>query len=164
MLRLHIRVHTYVSEVHIPNKSGDAIARLIYCPKGKYPMASHASGFLIFHQRSPGERDAFLDVIKAHSPDEKEVEIMAQTAAEALIQQGKAEGIVEGIVEGIEQGARQTSIQSTLTILNGRFPEADVPALKPMLEAIEDLDRLKQVNLEASLAASFQSFRDRLSA
>ena len=54
------------------------------------------------------------------------------------------------------------SIENTLTILNGRFPEADVPALKSRLEAIEDLNRLKQLTLEASLVESFQTFQDRL--
>ena len=101
---------------------------------------------LIFHRRSEEERDAFIDVIKTQSPDAKEVETMAQTAAEALI----------------EQGARQMGVENTLTILNRRFPEADVDALKPTLEAIEDLDRLNQLNLEASLAESFHTFQEYL--
>ena len=58
--------------------------------------------------------------------------------AEALIEQGKAEGILEGIEQGREkvwnkaeeegmeqgreEGARQMSIESTLRILTRRFP------------------------------------------
>ena len=103
---------------------------------------------LIFHRRSEGERDAFIDLIKAQSPDEKEVEIMAQTAAEALI----------------EQGARQMSIESTLRILTRRFPNADVNSLKLTLEAIEDLDQLVVLNTEAFFAESFQTFREGLDA
>ena len=75
-----------------------------------------------------------------------------QTLAEQYLQQGK------------EQGARQTSIESTLTILTERFPGADIPAVKSRLEAIENLNRLKQVNLTASIATSFRAFREQLEA
>ena len=98
----------------------------------------------------------FVDIIKEQSPDEREVEIMAQTAAEALIEQG--------IAQGIEQGARQMSIESTLTILTERFPNADVTAVKPLLEAIEDLNRLKQWSRNALIAKSFRAFREQLEA
>ena len=50
-----------------------------------------------------------------------------------------------------EEGARQMSIESTLTLLMRRLPDADVPRLKPRLEAIEDLERLKALNNECAL-------------
>ena len=71
-------------------------------------------------------------------------------------------GIDQGIEQGIEQGTRQTIIESALTILEARFPDADVNALSPRLEAITDLDRLKALNLNASLATSFDAFQDKL--
>ena len=70
----------------------------------------------------------------------------------------------QGIEQGIEQGARQMSIESTLTILAERFPDADITTVKRILETIEDLDRLKQLNLTASIAESFLAFRDNLEA
>ena len=70
--------------------------------------------------------------------------------------------IRQGIEQGIEQGARQMSIESTLTLLSRRFPDADVNALTPILEAIEDLNRLKQLNVEAFSAESFQTFKAHL--
>ena len=79
-----------------------------------------------------------------------------QTLAEQYLQQGRE--------QGVEEGARQTSIESTLTILTKRFPGADIPAVKSRLEAIEDLNRLKQVNLTASIATSFRAFREQLEA
>ena len=79
---------------------------------------------------------------------------LVETAAEERYQQG--------IEQGRQQGARQMSIESTLTLLTRRFPEADVNALKPTLEAIEDLNRLKQLNIEAFLAENFQTFQDHL--
>ena len=117
--------------------------------------ALHYLILLILHKRSPGERDAFINIVKENSQDETEVAIMAETAAESLIQQG----IQQGVEQGREQGARQTSIESTLTLLTRRFPDADVPGLKPRLEAIEDLERLKALNLEASFVEDFQTFQ-----
>lgn len=66
--------------------------------------------------------------------------------------------------QGIEQGARQTSIENTLAILNTRFPDAQVDTLKPTLEAIDDINRLKQLNIEASVVDTFHAFRERLQA
>ncbi len=71
-------------------------------------------------------------------------------------------GIEQGYEQGIEQGARQTSIENTLAVIKARFPHADVNALIPRLETIADIDQLKQVNLEASLAASFHDFQETL--
>ncbi|MDE0554928.1 MAG: hypothetical protein OXI24_11965, partial [Candidatus Poribacteria bacterium] len=81
---------------------------------------------------------------------------LVETAAEERYQQG----IEQGIEQGRQQGARQMSIESTLTILTRRFPDADVNVLKPTLEAIEDLNRLRQLNIEASLAENFQTFQE----
>ena len=78
------------------------------------------------------------------------------------IEQGIERGIERGIEQGIEQGARQTSIENTLTVLKARFPDADVDVLIPRLEAIVDLNELKQVSLDASLAASFHDFEETL--
>ena len=73
---------------------------------------------------------------------------MAQTAAQSFI----------------EQGARQMSIESTLTVLTGRFPGADVSLVKSRLEAIEDLTRLKELTLNASIVRSFRAFQEQLEA
>ena len=69
-----------------------------------------------------------------------------------------------GIEQGIEQGARETTIENTLSVLTARFPDADVKSVKSMLEAIADLDHLKQLHLNASLAPSFRAFRHELEA
>ena len=70
--------------------------------------------------------------------------------------------IQRGIQQGIEQGARQTTIENTLATLEARFPDVDVNALKPSLEAITDLNRLKALNLNASLVTSFHAFQRKL--
>ncbi len=101
---------------------------------------------LIVHRRSAEEREDLIELIKQHSRDESEVVIMVQTTADLLI----------------EQGARQNSIENTIEILNARFPNADVNALRPTLEVIDDLNRLKQLTLNASLANSFRQFQQQL--
>ena len=63
---------------------------------------------------------------------------------------------------GIEQGTRQTMIETTLAILEARFPDTDVDALRPSLEAITDLNRLKTLNLNASLVTTFHAFQSKL--
>jgi len=80
------------------------------------------------------------------------------------IERGIEQGIERGIEQGIERGARETTIENTLAVLTARFPQADVNAVKPVLEAITDLNRLKQLNLTASLAQSFEAFRHVLAA
>lgn len=106
---------------------------------------------LILHRRPAEEHDELIRLVEQHTSN-KEVSTMAQTMAEVLLERG------------IEQGARETTIENTLSVLTARFPDADVNALKPMLEAIANLSRLKQLNLNASLARSFQAFQHELEA
>ena len=81
-----------------------------------------------------------------------------QSMAEYYLEQGRE----QGIQQGREQRARQTSIENTLAILEARFPNADLTAIKSKLEAIDDLNHLKQLNLNASIANSFNAFQERL--
>ena len=53
-----------------------------------------------------------------------------------LIETAAEERYQQGIEQGIEEGARQTSIENTLTILNTRFPDADLQTLTPALEPL----------------------------
>ena len=66
------------------------------------------------------------------------------------------------IEQGVVQGARQTNIDNTLATLEARFPEADLNTLKTRLEAITDIEKLKQITLNASLATSFQDFKEKI--
>ncbi len=98
-------------------------------------------------------QDPLLEAIMQESPFYEQV-------IQRGIAQGDERGFERGIAQGIEQGARQMSIESTLATLKARFPDADVNALLPKLEAIADINQLKQVNLNASLAPSFQDFQE----
>ena len=104
---------------------------------------------LIFHRRPVDEREELVRLVEERTSD-KEVSTMAETTAEFLLAQG------------IERGTRETTIENILSVLTARFPSADVNPLKPALEAIADLNRLKQLLLNASLANSFQAFQHEL--
>jgi len=106
---------------------------------------------LVYHRRSPAERQTLIQVVDAYAPT-MEVETMLQSMAEVTYQQG------------IEQGARRTSIENTLAILDTRFPDADLQTLTPALEAIDDINRLKQLNIEASIVDTFHAFKEQLQA
>ena len=92
------------------------------------------------------------------------IQLSEQRGHQQGIEQGRQQGIEQGRQQGIEQGARQMSIESTLLILTERFPDADVPAIEPRLEAIADLNRLRELNRNALKVRSFRAFREALEA
>lgn len=117
---------------------------------------------LVVHKRSVGERADLDRVVSKHQRtlniSQEEVNLM-QTMAEHYLQQG----IEQGIEQGIARGARETMIENTLAILTTRFPHADATVLKPMLEAISDLDRLKALHVRALTVPSLQDFQQDIS-
>ena len=124
---------------------------------------------LIFYRRSIKERNTLDQILSEHHETlglSQQEKTLMQTMAEHYLEQGMEKGIEQGMEKGIEQGmekgARHTSIESTLRILDRRFPEAEVAALHSTLEAIENLEQLKMLNIEASVAESFHAFRDLL--
>lgn len=131
---------------------------------------------LILHRRPEAERQDLFSILTQEYTQNMEIVDMAESIIEISeqrgLQQGKREGrregrregIEQGRREGIEQGERRASIENIMMILTERFPEADVNALDPTLNAIEDLNRLKELNRNALTARSFHAFRDRLEA
>ena len=138
---------------------GEHLGTLSDSERGAWEQAIYYLYLLVFYRRSVEERSTLEQIVSEHQKalklSEQEVELM-QSMAEHYLEQG--------IEQGIEQGARQMSIENTLATLNARFPKTDVNTLKPNLEAIEDLNRLKQLNLIASIAKTFNAFREHLDA
>jgi len=109
---------------------------------------------LVFYQRPVEDREVLEHLISEHH------ETLSLSSQEAALMQSMAEHYIEqGIEQGIERGARETTIENTLAILTARFPHANVNTLKSALEAITDLDRLKQLLLDASLVSSLRAFQ-----
>ena len=65
----------------------------------------------------------------------------------------------QGIEQGIEQGARESTIEGILESLEIQFRESGVQMLKPMLESIQDLQRLKDLRRAAMQVPSLEAFK-----
>ena len=117
---------------------------------------------LIFHRRSEAERDVFIDIVKEKSRDETEVEIMAQTAAQVLIEQGKEIGIEEGREEGREEGkeigTRESLIEGILENVEVRFKVRDLQPIRARLETIETSQKLRELRRAALEVPSLEAF------
>lgn len=134
---------------------GDHLRSLPEAERSTWQQVIYYLYLLIFFRRPIKERAALEKIVSETHPyldfSDEEKQIM-QSMAEHYLQQG------------IEQGERRMSIESTLNVLTERFPNVDVNVLKSRLEAVEDLDRLKQLNLNAAIAKSFDTFQQTLNA
>ena len=130
LLRVLQKEHSEQTE--IGEALADAVSHLALVDEDFAPQIAEALRYfvqLIFHRRSLNERDALVDIIRQHIQDDKELETMAQTTAEFLIEQGKVEGKAEGIeqgkaegkAEGIEQGKVEGKQDAVLKLLQLRF-------------------------------------------
>ena len=104
-------------------------------------------------------KNPLTEAIMQESPFYQDIVERSRTEGEA---RGINIGEARGINIGEARGARQTRIESALDILADRFPSADVNALKRQLEAIDDLNRLKQLPINASKAKSLHDFQQSL--
>ncbi len=69
------------------------------------------------------------------------------------------QGIEHGIEQGIEQGARESTIEGILEALEIQFRESGAQTLKPMLESIEELQRLKDLRRAVLQVNSLDEFK-----
>ena len=111
---------------------------------------------LIVHRRSAEEREDLIELIRQHSRDESEVIIMAQTTAELLIEQGKAEGKAEGIIEGKAEGIIEGKKAVILQFLQLRFQ--NVP--ETLTERITSIETLSHLDTFLEQAMTAQSLDD----
>ena len=115
--------------------------------------------YLFFFHRSVAERAVLEQIVSETRPHlglSNEEEQLMQSMADHYFEQGEE--------QGIEQGAHQMSIETTLNILTERFSNVDADALRIRFEAITDLNKLKQLSLNAALAESFNAFQEALNA
>ena len=116
---------------------------------------------LILHRRPVEEHQDLIKLVDQHT-HEMEVEAMAKSMADVLIEQGKAEGIeqgkAEGIeqgkVEGIEQGETRAKQAAVLKLIQFRFD--DIPeSITNQIVSIQDISRLDSLFEEVWDADSF---------
>lgn len=101
---------------------------------------------LILHQCSEEEHTALIDLVDQYSSDDMEVIHMAQTAADALREQGTRESLIEGILENLEV----------------RFELRDLQPVKARLQTIETSQQLRKLRRAALQVPSFEAFRQTL--
>lgn len=134
---------------------GDHLQSLPEAERSVWQQAIYYLYLLIFFRRSVEEQAVLEQIVSETQPylgiSEEEEQLM-QSMAEHYFQQGR------------EQGAHQTSIETTLNILTERFSNVDANQLRTRLEAITDLNRLKQLSLNAAIAESFNAFQEALNA
>ena len=75
-----------------------------------------------------------------------------------FVDEAETRGIKQGIEQGIERGEKKGVIESILTLLETRFHPDAVQILKPNLETIDDLARLKELLIVASRVENFEEF------
>lgn len=80
-------------------------------------------------------------------------EFSAEAAAEAY-----KEGVEQGKEQGIEQGEKKGTIQNIMALLERQFQPDAVQVLKPTLEGIDDLPRLRELLLAAPQVESLETF------
>ena len=68
----------------------------------------------------------------------------------------------EALQHGIEQGARERALEDILEALELRLQPEAAHTFKPILEEINDSQRLKQLHRAAILAESTEDFRQAL--
>ena len=119
LLRVLQKEHSDKTE--ISEALADAVSHLASVDENFAPQVAEALRYfvqLIFHRRSLEERDALVGIIRQHIHDHKELENMAQTTAEFLIEQGKTEGKAEGKAEG-----KQDAVLKLLQLRFQHVPE-----------------------------------------
>ena len=123
LLRVLQKEHSDKTE--ISEALADAVSHLASVDENFAPQVAEALRYfvqLIFHRRSLEERDALVDIIRQHIHDHKELENMAQTTAEFLIEQGMQLGVEQGKAEGKAEG-KQDAVLKLLQLRFQHVPE-----------------------------------------
>ena len=81
---------------------------------------------------------------------------------QAHLQEVETLGFAIGFVIGFVRGERKGTINSILTLLSDQFQPEAVQALKPQLETIEDLERLKELLRAVPRTQSLEVFTQTL--
>ena len=77
----------------------------------------------------------------------------------SVVQYFTEKGIEQGIKQGIEQGGRERAVEALLDVLEIRFGLTASEPLAGRIEAIEDVQRLKQLHRVAIQVPSLEEFR-----
>ena len=82
----------------------------------------------------------------------------AEEAVKPAVEAARVQAFEEGLVQGRNQGA----IELLLGLLETRFQPVAVRNLRPLLETIDDVERLKRLVPAAASAESLETFLEAL--
>ena len=89
--------------------------------------------------------------------------LVFQRYAKSAVEAARARAFEQGMERGMEQGRGQVAIELLLGLLETRFQPAAVRNLRPLLETIDDMERLKQLAPAAASAENLETFLEALS-
>ena len=150
---LRVLQKEHADETEINEALADAMSHIALVDEDFAPQVAEALRYfvqLIFHRRSRDERDALVDIIRQHIQNSKELETMAQTTAEFLIEQGIEQGKVEG---------KQDTILKFLQLQFQHVPET----LSREIRNIDNLTLLDTLLEQAMTAQSLEEIDTRFS-
>jgi AmiR/NasT family two-component response regulator len=84
---------------------------------------------------------------------------IAQHFAERGRREGIEQGIEQGIERGIEQGIQQGLMLAVLDVISERFSPNRAEQLKPTLESIQEIARLREILVKASEVETFDKLQ-----
>ena len=93
--------------------------------------------------------------------------LVFQRYAKPAVEEARArafeEGVEPGRSQGLEPGRCRGAIEMLLSFLEARFQTRSVHSLRPLLETIDDMERLKQLAPAAASAENLETFLEALS-
>ena len=138
----------------------EALTRLDTLSPEESALHAHALIYLshlVVSKRPHAEREQLIEHILGHNKD-TEVKKIIMTGAEALIQQGKTEGLQEGHEKGLEKGLEQGRIDekrtAVLKLVRHKFADISNSILNEISE-IDDLVHLDDLFDQVLTAESF---------
>ena len=82
----------------------------------------------------------------------------------SVVQHFAEKALKQGIEQGIERGGRERAIEDLLDVLEIRFGLAASDPLAARIEAIDDMQHLKQLHRGSIQVPSLEAFRNLLNA
>ena len=79
-----------------------------------------------------------------------------------ILKEAREDAMASGIERGLERGQKKCAIDLILDMLNEQFPDDEVHELEPVLEEIDELERLKQLHRSVSKVQSYEEFKQEL--
>ncbi len=117
--------------------------------------ALHYFVLLIVSRRPSEEHDELIDLVNQYS-GEVEVELMARSMADVMMEKGIAQGKAQGIEQGIEQGETGAKRAAVIKLLTYQFPDVS----ETFVAAIHEIQERSQLDALFDQILTAKTFDD----